>query len=75
MIKDGEYTIKLSKHSKLEGVHQFHSVKLSLMDGNKISAQVGTWWMPDDPLGLIEGNLGQIMSLLLGIRKENTHGG
>ena len=31
--------------------------------------------MPDDPLGLSESNLGQIMSLLLGIREKNTHGG
>lgn len=75
MIKDGEYTIKLSKLSKLEGVHQSHAVKVSLMDKGKVAASMGAWWRPDDPLGLIEGNLGQIMSLLLGIRKENTHGG
>ena len=75
MIEDGVYNIKLHKSSRLDGEWPHHAVKVSLMDGNKIAAQVGTWWHPDDAVGMTEKNLGQIMSLLLGIRKENTHGG
>lgn len=51
-----------------------HAVKVSLMDGNKIAAQAGTWWYLDEAVSMTEKNLGQIMLLLLGSRKENTEG-
>ena len=74
MIEDGEYIIKLSKSSRLHGEWPYHAAKVSLMDGNKIAAQVGTWWYLDEAVSMAEKNLGQIIFMLLGSGKENTEG-
>lgn len=74
MIEDGEYIIKLSKSSRLCGEWPCHAVKVSLMDCNKIAAQVGTWWYLDEAVSMAEKSLGQIIFMLLGSGKENTEG-